>query len=115
MSALPPWLKEPAIDAVIATLLDRLDRLPAEERARAPSIRLNQKTMPSLFNSEHAGEPEYLWSLIQKLAALGWITIAPGKAKSGKAAYEVEPLICLVLTKEGEIRKTLGRDQPLNS
>lgn len=115
MSAILPWLKEPAIDALVATLLDRLDRMPAEERTRAPGIRINPKTMPLLFDSAHAGEPEYLWSLIQKLGTLGWITIAPGKAKSGKAAYEVEPRICVVLAKEAEIRQALGRDQPVNS
>lgn len=104
------WLSEPAIIGLLSLLLTRLDRLPSCDRIRPPSIRVNAKTVPQLFDAPNPGDPAYLWGLIERLEELGWITIRQGKRRMGKAAYEVEPTLLLTCSCEEAIRTAIGRE-----
>lgn len=62
----PQWLDdEPEILGLLGTFLDRLDRSPAAERRRRPSIKLTETTAPALFRHDAAADRS--WALLRSL------------------------------------------------
>jgi len=66
----PEWLAdEPDVVAILHTFLDMLDKIPINERARMPLIRLNKKITPRLYR--HNESADRTWALLRDLE--GWI------------------------------------------
>jgi hypothetical protein len=103
------WLSHPVIRRILHKLLDMTDKVPIEQRTRAPSFRVNADNLPELFNTEHVRETEYAWELITEMERQGWITLKRGKSRLGYADYENNPLLRLQQTAEPHIRELLGR------
>ncbi len=65
----PEWLMgEPDILAALNAFFDKLDNTPAEQRARMPTLRLNKKLTPTLY--QHDSASDTTWTLFKELAGV---------------------------------------------
>lgn len=110
MNESPPWLSHPVIQHILHKLLDMTNKVPIEQRTRAPSFRVNADTLPELFDTKPVEETEYAWELITEMERQGWITLRRGKSRLGYADYENNPLLRLEKIAEPHIRALLGRN-----
>ena len=76
-STAPVWLQdEPEIRALLGAALDRFDQQSGEQRSRSTFLSVRQH-LPSLASGDE--QADHLWSLVKALAALGALSIRPGK------------------------------------
>lgn len=101
----PAWQREPVVLTVANAFLDRIDRGP-RDRVRSPRLRLSADTIPGLFAGS-ARDCDYQWSLIEKLAQLGWIEVITDKERSGEPGYYRNPRA--ELRNEAALRRIANR------
>jgi hypothetical protein len=103
----PQWLDdEPEIVGILGLFLDRLNRAPAEERRRGPSIRLSEKTAPGLFRHDAAADRS--WALLRSLEG-GLFEIRLNRKRSFYDAEYVGASLKLLEGGEAVCRAWLGQ------
>lgn len=93
MSAAPPWVNSPAVQALLNKLVDRLDSAEARGSASAQTMALNTTTWPALYNARFESEKEHLWEQLLQLVKLGWVQITPEAARRSIDGYDKQPRV----------------------
>ena len=102
------WERDPLVGKVANALLDRCDAGPTE-RSRAVRVPLGERVARGLFQ-DSATDADYQWSLLQQMAAVGWIRLVTDKGRPGEPGYYRNPRAELL--DEPALRRLTGRDVP---
>ena len=113
----PQWLDEPEQKDVLQLLnsfIDRLDKMPANERVRPPAIKATPNQMPMLFVG--GVEADLQWELIQSLSQrYGLITIRPNPKRNSLEPEYANARLTFQLASEDRLRDWLRRPHKTSS
>lgn len=110
------WMSHACVRRVIGKLLDQLDALPAEDRARDAGARLDIRLAPEIYTSRIPGDADLAWEALKEAERFGWIKIRTGKVRGpGYAEYECNPRITINAASEAIIRQALNRPVPVSA
>lgn len=112
MSALL-WMEHPGIQALLHSLVDRLDRADAEGKPIVQGIKLNSVTFPALYKAQLEAERAELWGYTERLASLGWVCLRLDRGIAGQPGYELRPRV--VILDQISIRAAVGRPTRVKS
>jgi Uncharacterized protein conserved in bacteria C-term(DUF2220) len=101
-----PWLKSPAVQALLNKLVDRLDGAEARGSASVQTVSLNRSTWPALYLAPLESDKEHLWEQFVELVEAGWFAVTPVAARSA-AGYDKQPRV-KILDSEA-VRQATGR------
>lgn len=96
MSAVPPWVNSPAVQALLNKLVDRLDSAEARGSATAQTVALNATTWPALYNARFESDKEHLWEQLLQLVKLGWVQVTPEAVCRSVDGYDKQPRVKVV-------------------
>jgi hypothetical protein len=103
----PAWLDdEPELKAVLNNFIDKLDRQPAGERVRMPSLKLNRSNAPKLYNHDEASDRS--WDLMQSLQGIIY-SIRLDRKRSPYDAEYVGASLTMLENAEATCRAWLNR------
>jgi len=106
MNALP-WVNHPGVQALLHSLVDRLDRADAEGKPLTRGIKLDSKTFPALYKAKFEAERAELWGYTERLVSLRWIRLRLDRGSAGQPGYELRPRVDVL--EEAHIRAAVGR------
>jgi len=106
MTAVPPGLNSPPIQALLNNLVDRLDAAEARGSASAQTVPLNGSSWSALYNAPMESDKEHLWEQFLKLVQAGWLQVSPAAANRADG-YDKQPRVKVLDL--NAVRKATGR------
>jgi hypothetical protein len=105
-------LREPLARRILGEALNRLDRVPIEERTNAIRIPIDRASAPELFEADTAGDRALAWHVLEVIEAAGFGTIAYDKPPRHGTPLERKPRFVVAPEAEERLRTVLDRPRP---